>query len=234
MASQQLSGDFNRVLEVVGKTVNFIKARPLKARFFLCLCDELGAEHNKLLFYCNSRWLSKGKVLLRVYDLRNEISIFLKEENHALAAVFEDEIFLTHLAYLCDIFEKLNRLNLSLQGKDIHLLQLHDKITAFKRKLQLWKSNLLINNEQCDSFPLLKSHLNSQSGNLSLQNADECDMKIVMCSHLDALISHFEKYFPDDMKKHNWIRIPFVDNANTPQGFTSQEAEQFIDLLTSL
>ena len=98
----------------------------------------------------------------------------------------------------------------------------------------MWKSDLLINNEQCDSFPLLKSHLNSQSGNLSLQNADECDMKTVMCSHLDALISHFQKYFPDDMKKHNWIKNPFVDNANTPQGFTSLEAEQFIDLSSDL
>ena len=48
LASQQLSGDFNGVLEVVVKTVNFIKSRPLKARLFLRLCDELGAEHNNL------------------------------------------------------------------------------------------------------------------------------------------------------------------------------------------
>jgi len=100
--------------------------------------------------------------------LRNEIFIFLKEENRALATTFEDEDFLTQLAYLCDIFAKFNQLNISLRGKDTHLLQLHDKITAFKIKLQLWKTDHLINNEQCDSFPLLKSHLNSQSGNLSL------------------------------------------------------------------
>jgi len=110
---------------------------------------------------------------------------------------------LTQLAYLCDIFAKLNQLNISLQGKDTHLLQLHDKITPFKRKLQLWKADLLISNEQCDSFPLLKSHLNSQSGSLSLQNTDECDMKTVVCSHLAALISHFEKYFSEDMEKNN-------------------------------
>lgn len=118
LASQQISGDLNRVLEVAVKTVNFIKARSLKSRLFLRCCDELGAEHNKLLFYCDSKWLSRCKVLIRVYELRNEISIFLKEESHALATVFQDEFFLTQLAYLCDIFEKLNRLNLSLQGKD--------------------------------------------------------------------------------------------------------------------
>ena len=61
LASQQLSGDLNGVLEVVVKTVNFIKARPLKARLFQRLCDKLGAECNNLLLYCNARWLSKGK-----------------------------------------------------------------------------------------------------------------------------------------------------------------------------
>ena len=56
----------------------------------------------------------------------------------------------------------------------------------------------------------------------------------VVCLHLDALISHFEKYFSEDMEKHNWIRNPFFDNANASQGFTSLEAEQFIDLSSDL
>ena len=34
LALPQLSGELNGVLEVVVKTVNFIKARPLKARIF--------------------------------------------------------------------------------------------------------------------------------------------------------------------------------------------------------
>ena len=59
-------------------------------------------------------------------------------------------------------------------------------------------------------------------------------MKTVMCSHLDALISHFEKYFSEDMEKHNCIRNPFVDNQNASQSFTSLEAEQFIDLSSDL
>ena len=101
LALQQLSGDLNGVLKAVAKTMNFIKARPLKARLFQRLCDELGAEHNNSLFYCNARLLSKGKVL-RVYELRNEISIFLKEE----MLLIKDEVFLTQLAYLCDIFFK--------------------------------------------------------------------------------------------------------------------------------
>ena len=59
-------------------------------------------------------------------------------------------------------------------------------------------------------------------------------MKTVICLHLDALILHFEKYFSEDMEKHNWIRYPFVDNPYASQGFTSLEAEQFIDLSSDL
>ena len=36
------------------------------------------------------------------------------------------------------------------------------------------------------------------------------------------------------MEKHDWIRNPFVDNANASHGFTSLEAEQFIDLSSDL
>ena len=36
------------------------------------------------------------------------------------------------------------------------------------------------------------------------------------------------------MEKHNWIRNPYVDNANAPQRFTSLGAEQFIDLSSDL
>ena len=55
-----------------------------------------------------------------------------------------------------------------------------------------------------------------------------------MCSHLDTLILHFEKYFSEDVEKHYWIRNPFVNNANLPQRSTSLEAEQFIDLTSDL
>ena len=77
LASQQLSDDLNGVLEAVVKTVNFIKARTLKARLFQRFCDELGAEKlNNLLIYFNARWLSKGKVLLRVYELETKSPYF--------------------------------------------------------------------------------------------------------------------------------------------------------------
>ena len=116
--------------------VNFIKARRLKARFFKKLCDDMGAEPSSLLYNSSAWWLSRGNVLSRTFELRQEIYIFLKEEGHKYADEFSDKIFLIKLAYLCDIFEKLNTMNTSLQGNNTHILKSMDKITAFIKKTQ--------------------------------------------------------------------------------------------------
>jgi hypothetical protein len=45
-----------------------------------------------------------------------------------------NEDFLVKLAHLCDIFEKLNAMNLSLQGRNMHLLKSMENILAFITK----------------------------------------------------------------------------------------------------
>lgn len=102
----------------------------------------MGAEHSSLLYYRSARWLSRGNVLSRTFELRQEIYIFLKEEGHKYANEFSDEIFLIKLGYLCDIFEKLNALNTSLQGNNTHILKSMDKMTAFIKKLKLWRRQM--------------------------------------------------------------------------------------------
>jgi len=42
----------------------------------------MGAEHIGLLFYCNFLWQSKGHVLVRVFELRQELYTYLKEKVH--------------------------------------------------------------------------------------------------------------------------------------------------------
>jgi hypothetical protein len=53
----------------------------------------MGAQYKSLLFYCNSSWLSRGNVVARVYDLREELALFLEEENQKIAEYFRSEIF---------------------------------------------------------------------------------------------------------------------------------------------
>ena len=54
------------------------------------MCVDLGSEFQRLLFYSNVRWLSSGKLLRRVVDLRTELQIFLNEK-HRHAIMFQDK-----------------------------------------------------------------------------------------------------------------------------------------------
>lgn len=137
LASRHLSSELSEVMTDIVGVVNFIKTRPLKTRVFSAICEEMGAEHQAVLFHSEARWLSRGKVLSRVFELRDQIRMF-SEQEHDLAEKCSDENFLAKLAYLSDIFGKLNELNLQLQGKDKHLPQVTDKISSFTRKLAMW------------------------------------------------------------------------------------------------
>ena len=116
LVSKELSEDLHEVLNNIMKAVNFIKTRPMKARFFQQLCHDLRAEHDAMLFHNETRWLSRGNVLSRVFGLREEMRQFLEQENQtALADLFGQEDFLLILAYMSDIFSWLNELNTKMQ-----------------------------------------------------------------------------------------------------------------------
>lgn len=103
----------------------------------------MGAEHFTLLFHTEARWLSRGKILGRIFELRHEVFCFLIEEKHHLAAeFFSNEEFLLKTAYLADIFEKLNILNKSLKKNEANILTWNRKVEAFVKKLTLWESCL--------------------------------------------------------------------------------------------
>jgi hypothetical protein len=91
LATKELCPELNEVLNMVIKSVNYIKTRPLKSRIFVQICEEMGAQYKSLLFYCNSCWLSRGNVVVLVYDLRD---LFVEEENQETAEYFCSETFL--------------------------------------------------------------------------------------------------------------------------------------------
>lgn len=200
LASRQLSPSLNEVLTDVVSVVNFIKTRPLKARLFSALCGEMGADHTAVLFHSEARWLSRGKVLSRVFELRGEIRAFLEEEHmNDAAAKFTNEDFLLKLAYLSDIFGKLNDLNLQLQGKDKYIPHLADRITAFTRKLQVWGSRL--DRGSVESFENV-SEMAETTNRIA---------QVIPCirEHITSLLEMFGKYFPSSSGQYDWIMDPF-------------------------
>ncbi|PNF26438.1 hypothetical protein B7P43_G16508 [Cryptotermes secundus] len=162
----------------------------------------MGAEHTALLFFSDAQWLSRGKVLKRMFKLRHEVFCFLNGENHSLADSFSNKDFLLKMAYLTDIFEKLNILNTSLQGNEATVLSWNDKVNAFLRKLELWRNSM--ESDTLDMFPTLVS---------MVQDTDNpvlpMDIKSCLLYHLMMLKVHFGKYFCNDFDKFNWIKNPF-------------------------
>ena len=63
------------------KIVNINKSRALNSRIFGILCEEMGAEYESLLFYTEIRWLSRGKVLARLFERRHEVREFFLNQN---------------------------------------------------------------------------------------------------------------------------------------------------------
>uniref|UniRef100_UPI00358EFF60 zinc finger BED domain-containing protein 5-like n=1 Tax=Myxine glutinosa TaxID=7769 RepID=UPI00358EFF60 len=140
LASKTLPSLLQEVLEQVIKIVNYVKSSALNSRLFKQLCTEMDSEHKNLLYYTKVRWLSKGNVVARVFELREEMQSFLQmQEKHKLEASFHEKLWVFRLAYLVDIFDQLNRLNLKLQGKGTTIIQFIDTLSAFIQKLENWK-----------------------------------------------------------------------------------------------
>ena len=121
------------VLSSIVKAVNFIKTIPLKARFFNDLCIDLGSEHTTMLFHNETRWLSRGKVMSRVSEPREEIRQFFESEGQVdVANLFGDENIQFQMAYMSDIFSFMNTLNTQIQGGNKFYHDVVDMLDKFQ------------------------------------------------------------------------------------------------------
>ena len=98
--------------------VNYVRQRPLKSRLFAKLCKSMESAHVSLILHTEVRWLSRGNVLLRIYELREELLIFFIQENLIeFSDSLRDELWCSKLAYLADIFQQLNKVNTNMQRR---------------------------------------------------------------------------------------------------------------------
>ena len=173
---------------VVIKVVNYVKSSALNTRLFSKLCKDMDADHTSLLYHTQVRWLSKGNMLSCIFELREEVKLFLvAKQKHDLLLAFGGDGFSTYLAYyLADIFEELNQLNKKLQGPGTNIIVHSDAINTFVAKLNLWRQRAKNNNFA--SFHRL-TEITGDDFNKNLKED--------IISHLRNLQDEFERYFTE-------------------------------------
>lgn len=175
--------NIKHVIDPVVSVINIIRARSLNHRQFKALLEDLETEHSDVLYHNSVRWLSLGKILRRVWDLKEEIVMFLEMKHIDCDFVTNivNEEWKSDFMFAIDIMEKLNELNVKLQGNGLFAHEMYVHVKSFKAKLSLFSR------QACENmfyhFPLLKQK------NISGEMAKKYK------AQLDTLVVEFERRF---------------------------------------
>ena len=127
--------------------------------------------------------------------MKSEVRIFLIDGDFALGNRLCDERWLMKLAYLADIFKKLNDLSLSLQGKAVTLFDASDEVQAFKKKIKFWAESMKSRIQ--DSFPMVKELTEEPDSDIPGDVLNDFHV------HLLSLLDSFNCYFPEELHEKN-------------------------------
>lgn len=152
--------------------------------------------------------MSRGKVVARVYKLREELKKILTDEKFDGAKLLGSDEWCARLAYLPDIFGYLNDLNSRMQGCDENLLTSTNKskINGFRSMVSLWRQHL--GRGTLWMFPL------TQKWQEKVNTAALCE---VIEKHLTTLEEKISFYFPSAYNDFDWVRDPYravLDDTN--------------------
>nr|KAF6460617.1 hypothetical protein HJG59_011522 [Molossus molossus] len=157
----------NNAMSTVVSCINFVKRRGYNSRHFKELLNDLDSEHHDLIYHCEVRWLSCGNMLMRFYELQDEVKQFMEMKGNPVREL-NDSKWLCDLVFIVDTTKYLSELNVKLQGPTQLLSSLLSNVKSFEAKLRLWKVQLERSNKV--HFPTLEG----QKSSMTLECAGEC------------------------------------------------------------
>ncbi len=216
LATKPLPEYFSYAFKIIVEIVNYIKTSALNTRLFKRMCDEFSDTTLNILYYSQVRWLSAGNMLNRVYEIKNELIEFFKNNQKCEYADFL-RMNDTTISYLVDIFSHFNRVNLSLQGYSCNVFVHYGVISSFVTKLNLWINR--VNENSYTQFEILNTH----------SSRDKNYLKRYIMEHLESLKSEFNKYFSElklNKSDFDFVRNPFDRGIKVKEDLQ----EEIIDL----
>ncbi|XP_066953353.1 general transcription factor II-I repeat domain-containing protein 2A-like [Macrobrachium rosenbergii] len=96
------------VMDPVVRAVNLIRARGLNHRQFRSFLEDIEADFTDVLYHTNIRWLSMGKVLKRMWDVKEEVVMFfnMKDISCDFLREMECDEWVCDFAFAVDIMQK--------------------------------------------------------------------------------------------------------------------------------
>ena len=219
LIAKHLSANLHQSLQIVITATNKIKKNSLNDRIFQQLCENNDEDYKRLLLHTEVRWLSKGNCLKRFHQMFDSIVEFLEEYDSTLAE--KVKMIRSDVAYLADIFEKLNIVNKQLQGNNTTLIQAKGVVLSFLSKLTLFRQNIA--RREFGHLPCLRELDMANNNSITDDNIH------IYCSHIDSLCEDLFIRFKDltELVIPNFVINPFETNIET---FDPQFQEEFIDL----
>lgn len=109
--------------------INNIKYRTLQFRLFLTQFSEIEIDHIRLFIYTEVRSPSR-EIMHSTFEPYFVVRLFLRKTDFKFINKFTVKLCMLTLAYLMNILNRINVLNLSQQGKLINRFLMNDKIIS--------------------------------------------------------------------------------------------------------
>ena len=213
LVAKNLSGQLHKSMNTTITAVNKIKAHSLNSRLFRQLCIDNDEEFERLLLHTEVKWLSEGNCLIRFYSLFDTVVEIFQDSNHGLCDDLKN--IKDDIAYLSDIFNKFNEVNLQLQGNDVNLIKVKSAISTFLSKCKLFQRNLA--RHELYQFPSICE--------LDKEKSISDDDLQVYCTHVEELQRDMSERFQDllSLKIPDWVINSFLEVCNEETGEAEEE-----------